>query len=556
MCKFLDCKKRASFGFINGKSIFCKKHKEPNMINIKSAHDSKKCEFEGCIKVNPSFNISGNKGKFCNDHKLPGMINVVDKRCAENECKKICPVFDYIGGSGKYCATHKLKDMINVKLKSKKCNHIGCSKQGTFGIAENLEIYCLEHKDDNMIDIIHKICLNCNKRAYYGNSFGKLLYCKEHKKDTINLSVKKCKFIGCKTQPRFGINKATHCKSHKTDNMIDIYNKRCCEIDCTIINPVFNIIGGNGKYCKKHKKDNMINVKSKICNENNCTKQPSYDFIGGKGIYCKEHKKDNMIDIKHHKCNECDSRALYGKPGSKPSVCFIHRKKGMIKRSSFKCTLCDSPAIYGNYLTALHCEKHKLLNDINLVEMPCTSCGLVMILDKNNNCEYCNPEIFKKMQLVKQNELMSYLDAKDFKGYSTDKIVDNGICGKERPDRVFDFDDKIIILECDENQHKERNCLCEQTRMINISQTFGGLPVYFIRFNPDKYISSKIDKSIEDIKIRYNLLFDLLNSIKNNNIELPSALLSCIYLYYDNWDTFNNEEWVVITPFEGEGEEE
>lgn len=136
----------------------------------------------------------------------------------------------------------------------------------------------------------------------------------------------------------------------------------------------------------------------------------------------------------------------------------------------------------------------KLEKDINLCERECKSCNLTFILNENNLCEFCDPIIIQKAKLVKQNTLMDYLDSKDLKGDSTDTVIDKGECGKERPDRVFDFNDKIVILECDENQHKERNCVCEQTRMINISQSFGGLPVYFIRWNPDKYKSRKKKK--------------------------------------------------------------
>jgi hypothetical protein len=57
----------------------------------------------------------------------------------------------------------------------------------------------------------------------------------------------------------------------------------------------------------------------------------------------------------------------------------------------------------------------------------------------------CNPESFKIVRLAKQNELMEYLDSIDLKGSYTDIIIDNGICGKERPDRVYDFNDKIIF---------------------------------------------------------------------------------------------------------------
>jgi len=172
-----------------------------------------------------------------------------------------------------------------------------------------------------------------------------------------------------------------------------------------------------------------------------------------------------------------------------------------------------------------------------------------MILDKNDKCEYCNPEIFKRTTLAKQNNLMNYLDNIDLKGDSTDKIINYGECGLERPDRIYDFNDKIIILECDEHQHKNRNCTCEQTRMVNIGQSFGGIPVYFIRFNPDDYIPLN-NKNTDDIKKRYKLLGEFIKSIKNNKTILPKAFVSSFYMYYDDWDGIEKEDWKIINALE------
>ena len=110
-----------------------------------------------------------------------------------------------------------------------------------------------------------------------------------------------------------------------------------------------------------------------------------------------------------------------------------------------------------------------------------------MVLNAKNICEYCDPDVFKQSALAKQRQVMAHLDAQNLKGTSTDKMIDGGVCGKERPDRIFELADRIILLEVDEHQHKNRPCECEQTRMINISQSFGGMPTFWIRFNPDEY---------------------------------------------------------------------
>jgi hypothetical protein len=85
--------------------------------------------------------------------------------------------------------------------------------------------------------------------------------------------------------------------------------------------------------------------------------------------------------------------------------------------------------------------------------------------------------------------------------------------------------------------------------MVNISQSFGGVPVYFIRWNPDDYSPENPRKMPEAIEKRHKLVADYIRDIERNLVELPSAFLSVIYLYFDGWDGLANEQWQVITPF-------
>ena len=277
-----------------------------------------------------------------------------------------------------------------------------------------------------------------------------------------------------------------------------------------------------------------------------CKTLPIYNKIGAKkAIYCVKHKLSDMIDIKNKTCIfvGCKSRPIFGKPGIKISHCSKHREIGMIKRSFAKCKNCKNPAIFGINYTNLYCETHKRDIDINLVENECKSCKLISILNKDNLCEYCNPLIFKTARLAKQNALMNYLDCINLKGNSTDKTV-NPSCGLERPDRVFETNEFILILECDENQHKNIVCSCEQIRMVNIGQGYGGIPVYFIRWNPDNYNSYK---SCDDINKRHKFVGKFIQSILDNRVTLPKHLVSAIYLYYDDWDGLSKEDWKIIT---------
>ena len=85
--------------------------------------------------------------------------------------------------------------------------------------------------------------------------------------------------------------------------------------------------------------------------------------------------------------------------------------------------------------------------------------------------------------------------------------------------------------------------------MVNIGQSFGGMPVYFIRWNPDNYCPFDERKICEDIKKRHKLVGDLIKHILNKRYVLPkSSLVSAIYLYFDEWDCLDKEEWKSITP--------
>jgi hypothetical protein len=369
----------------------------------------------------------------------------------------------------------------------------------------------------------------------------------------IDVEHKTCAFEGCNKRPSYNIlgGKSIYCTIHKLEGMIDVVSNRCSFNGCDLI-PSFNYLGEKkGIYCKNHKLVGMIDVKSNQCAFEKCDTRPCYNFLGGKAIYCKNHKLVGMIDVKNKHCvfKCCISQPRYGISGNSPSHCAKHRKPGMIRypRSKCKHLSCNNIAIFGKNYIPQHCEEHHAEDEQNYVERECSSCNLVMVLNQNNQCEYCVPETFQTARLAKQNALMAYLDYRGLNGMSTDTIIDEGECGKERPDRVFDFGNKIIVLECDEHQHRDRACVCEQTRMVNISQSFGGVPVYFIRWNPDDYSPLNPRKIPEAIEKRHKLVADYIRDIQQNLIELPAAFLSVIYMYFDDWDGLANQPWEVIT---------
>lgn len=547
MCLSINCPVTPVFGIKGGKPQYCKTHKLDNMIDIRNTI----CIAEKCT-IRASYNIPGMPARYCKDHKTIMMIDVINKRCEYTGCTKINPIYDFKDGKGKFCIIHKKEGMIDVK--HIKCIADDCNKRPNYNYKGKQAKYCFDHKLDLMINVVSNTCkfLNCHKTPSYDYIGCNGLYCKDHKLDNmIYVKAVYCKFPGCtskNTKYRKLNETGGFCIKHKTDDMI---KSSVCAFKGCNLSPSFNLPGKIRKYCSIHKTSEMINIYAGKCIIKDCNKHASFNYINNTAKFCFSHKESNMINVNNHHCKykDCLIRASFGFPGKPKARCLTHREKGMIRNPNSKCKICRSPALWGVNNTPIHCNEHKIEGEINLVESICKGCGLLFSLSSNEMCEYCDPDSFKYNYLIKQSALFKYLDSVGLYGIQTDKIIDNGSCGKERPDRVFDFDDKIIIVECDEFQHKNITPECEQVRMLNIGQSFGGVPVYFIRWNPDDFTPLFYNK-IENIKERYKVLENLIKSIQNNILILPIGLVSCIYLYYDSWAGIDTAKWNIIQKYD------
>jgi molybdenum cofactor biosynthesis enzyme MoaA len=98
-------------------------------------------------------------------------------------------------------------------------------------------------------------------------------------------------------------------------------------------------------------------------------------------------------------------------------------------------------------------------------------------------CSYCNPDKSKNRK-SKENRVRDLLTEHNIQ-FIQDKVIENDCCLKYRPDFLIDCGTYYIILECDENAHAQYEQECEIIRMNNISSGLG-LPVKFIRYNPDQ----------------------------------------------------------------------
>ena len=259
-----------------------------------------------------------------------------------------------------------------------------------------------------------------------------------------------------------------------------------------------------------------------------------------------------MIDIKSKTCefDSCKTRASFNIPGSLPKFCAKHKTKDMIKNPRTKCIVkdCQELAIYGLFFQ-IHCEDHKEEKEYNLVERTCLKCGNVDILNKEGICvTICSfveaDKIIKKHQKKKELYIEKLL-LKTFEipFYKRDEIIDKN-CSSCRPDFVYHLGKYILIIEVDEQQHRSyQSCkgvddklarkITEDIRMYNIFQSFEGLPVIFLRYNPDSFkdkenkICKISDKKREEIFLKW----------VKKCLDLKDNLQACYvkYLFYDNF---------------------
>ena len=322
----------------------------------------------------------------------------------------------------------------------------------------------------------------------------------------VNVKHKRCEEEGCGSRPVFnfeGETRGRFCKEHKQAGMVNVLSKRCEEEGCGS-RPVFNVEGETrGRFCKVHKQAGMMDVTSKRCEGEGCGSQPAFNVEGEtRGRFCKEHKQAGMVDVTHKRCEEegCGSQPHYGLPGNPASFCRPHHRVGMMRNPNRKCH-CRETATHG-ITQPERCEGHALQGDDNLVEKECLSCMLPCVLNSQGKCADCFAfECGKTPRLAKQREVLQFLDHqfKDFPYDSTDRTPQSlkDCDRRERPDVLWDRADRVVILEIDEGQHKDRPCECEQTRMMNISQAYGCERTVWIRYNPDSFKSPESRKWVQ-----------------------------------------------------------
>ena len=280
------------------------------------------------------------------------------------------------------------------------------------------------------------------KEATFGPMVdGKLkrMYCKEHSDMHENItgkkSLRRCEHEGCETEPAFcaaGETVRKFCRKHKPDDA------------------VHNIIA-SGKSCRHEFQD-----------KSRCMVQPLFGFPDDKRpTYCKQHRLNGMKNI-------------------------VDRNRGC---EIDDCTI--SRAVFGlpNSTKATRCAAHRTNEMSDIVNTKCLGCGLFVVTSqKNHRCYYCSD----KTACKRKNELSVFSTLKEkFPDYPFTwncAFPQDISCAlaKYRPDFTFDCGSYYLIVECDEDAHRQYDVSCERKRMYEIVGGLG-LPVVFVCYNPDSF---------------------------------------------------------------------
>ena len=256
-----------------------------------------------------------------------------------------------------------------------------CGKRANYNTrGETKGRFCAEHKEPDMVDVMHKTCESCDKLPTF-NTRGetKARFCAEHKEpDMVNVKDKTCE--SCEKQPTFNIRgqtKARFCAEHKEPDMVDVKNKTCesCER-----RPAYNIRGETkGRFCAEHKEPEMVDVTHKTCES--CEKIPTFNTRGQtKGRFCAEHKEPDMVDVKNKTCESCDKLPTYNTRGeTKRRFCAEHKEPEMVDVTHKTCELCKRRPTFNTRgeTKGRFCAEHKKPDMVDVLNKTCESCDTI-----------------------------------------------------------------------------------------------------------------------------------------------------------------------------------
>jgi hypothetical protein len=239
---------------------------------------------------------------------------------------------------------------------------------------------------------------------------------------------------------------------------------------------------------------------------------------GRRKFYCKECKGSQICQHNHIKqsCKQCKGSQICPHNRAKPNckeckgsqICPHNRLKSHCKeckgsqicthgRKRSYCKPCNGSQICQHGKVKAYCV------DCGGNQL-CQLCHFTQISRDRKICAKCLPKPFhnspyKEIKLAAR--LRDWAREGVIQMYSfwnkQNPLADPTQCGNYRVDFIFELHEKVVLLECDENQHCGYDKRCEFIRQAKVSLGFGGLPIYWIRYNPDVF---RLDGRVHSVK--------------------------------------------------------
>lgn len=248
----------------------------------------------------------------------------------------------------------------------------------------------------------------------------------------------------------------------------------------------------------------MINLNGKYCRFKKCNDIADFGFDGKKALFCSKHKDKDMVNLTiNNKCINCDN----------PYTNILEDQK-----------YCDNCLPNNDHLCVIKriCKYCDIRENSTYI---CKDCKLI-----SNKKEWA---VVRHLRKNIKEEII----------YNSSEMLQG--CSKKRPDIYYDLNDKCIIVEVDENQHKQYDSTCECARINEIVSSIGGRPVTFIRYNPDVVKNGAKTLTIDPAE-----RIDLLVKTVNEEIKaIPDSFkVKIIQLFYDDsYDVYQSVKSEDIT---------
>lgn len=512
-------------------AVFCKEHRGVDDIGV--APQRKRCVEPGCAYLGIArYGYDGEKPQWCIEHRPEGSINI------QYDAEAVA-------------AANAALTLEEKKTRSGFCEV--CGSQANYNVPGERPRWCILHmpKDDpNIINVRRHTCDRCH--AYASHKLeGAVAYSRNSPpthcmrcfeivypgiKGIDARSLSYCEGSGCQRYARWGDGetmRSTRCRLHALENQINLKNRKCDDCGYSEQNCMYSLL-----------EDTTHRLCIRCCRERN---RATGSIVAW--------------DISSSLCKECGPQerqvvAKYAPPGSKPERCERHVQEGDVYDPTRKCIRCgcDNPT-HASALKAykegpnsrILCSDCADVNDIKLFQGRCRICEYWWTLSDGKCTNQCGLPTYERKatnHLVRQNDVKTALEKASDSGriplFDRADMAIPQIESQERPDFFFTIRDMqkeikyYLIIEVDENQHSDRVFNEENTRMCEISKEFQQ-PVYWIRYNPDRYYDENAKCHDPNNEKRFNILVDEIAAIVSGTsriFDTRTKIGAVLYLFY------------------------